>query len=529
MKHSYVLFVLLMLGAGRLGLAQSQLQTQAPAQPAGPTPVQSARLELPLLEYSSEVHVQPLAQDSSVLLLVQQDQVGRRHDTYTLQKYDYRLQQRWHTPVEVPHEFEFRQFCAEGLVAYALFQSDALPSRLLVVAMDGINGQVRNFTFETKLTRQIYDLKALSGNLFVTVLVEEHLTVLLLDLLANRYQLLPSVYEPLPAQLSFLADSTAQRAEFVMSQTNGYKSRLQLKRLSAGGALLHSEFVQAESERGLISAQISPASDSASGRLLAGTYTLRDPRYSQGLFATDLSEAATSAGSRRSLRFYDFTNLKHFFDFMSPSRAARLRQRSNKLRAADRVLRLRYRTLIHDLVPFRGGYVMVAEVYFPHYRYNTYGWGSPYTPYYATNYGFNNFSNRQFDGYRTTHALVCGFDQRGNLLWDNTFVLKDVVRDDLTETVRLQPLPDGRLAMAYLDEEKLHYKIIDGANPSPNDLHVNLQTSAVPTVREKALDTSEEGLLTWYGGRFLAYGYQRVRSEGAASREVFFVNSISFK
>jgi hypothetical protein len=200
------------------------------------------------------------------------------------------------------------------------------------------------------------------------------------------------------------------------------------------------------------------------------------------------------------------------------------------------VLRLRYRTLIHDLIPFQDGYVMVAEVYYPQYRQNAFGaFGGPYLSYSPYRYGGYNNANwyggsRQADGYHITHALVCGFDKRGNLLWDNTFVLKDVYSNNLTENVRLRPLPDGqRVAIAYLDEEKFNYKIIDHTAPSPNDLHVDLQTTALPTVKEKATSTSQEGLVAWYGSRFLAFGYQNIRTEKAPNREVFFLNVIGFE
>jgi len=529
MKYASVYFLFLLLtGQPCEGLAQ----------PTPPTPVQGVRLELPLEMYNSDVQVLPLPQDSSVVLLVDKNPLGGgRRTPFEFHKYDHRLQPRWLKTVEVPREFELRTFCGEGTNTYALFQSESVDHRLWVAAVDGADGQVRTYQFDTKLARSVYDMKALDGNLFVSVLVDNHLTILLLDLAASKFQFLPSVYEPLPAQLSFLADSAARRAEFVLSQTNGFKTRLQLKQLSAQGNLLRSEFVQAESERGLISAQISPATDSANGRLLAGTYTLRDSRYSQGLFAADLSAGVTPTGSRRSLRFYDFANLKHFFDFMSPGRAARLRRRSEKMRATDRVLRLHYRTLIHDLIPFQDGYVLVAEVYYPQYRQGSYStFNSPFYPYSPYRYGGytpNNWypgNRRQAEGYRITHALVCGFDNRGNLLWDNTFVLKDVYSQQLTETVHLRPLPDGqRVAIAYLNEEKFNYKVIDYTASSPNDLNVTLQTSALPTVKEKATSTSQEGLSAWYGSRFLAFGYQSIRTEKASSRDVFFVNVIGFE
>jgi len=36
-------------------------------------------------------------------------------------------------------------------------------------------------------------------------------------------------------------------------------------------------------------------------------------------------------------------------------------------------------------------------------------------------------------------------------------------------------------------------------------------------------------LLPWFGSRFVATGYQRVRSERGPDREVFFLNSVVFQ
>jgi hypothetical protein len=470
-----------------------------------------------------------MPEDSSLVLLVEKDLPLSTKSEFFFQQYNHQLQPGRKQVLDVPREYEFSQICAEGKDVYALFSSST-PGKLWVVAFDTRTGELGKGEFDTKLVRHIHDVKALGGNLFVTVGLDQHLTILLLDLHSAKFQFLPSVYEPLPATLTFLADSITKRAEFILSESNGFKSRLQVKQLSDQGKLLRSEFVQAESERGLISAQLSPGDSAA--RLLAGTYTLRDSRYSQGLFAADLTAGTTETGQRRSLRFYDFLNLKHFFDFMKPARVERLRQRSKRLRATDRQYRLRYRILMHDMIPFQGGYVLVGEVYYPRYQYGygTYYNAAAYMPMYNPLYGPNNYSrsNRNIDGYRFTHALVCAFDRRGNLLWDNSFLLKEVETGELSETVQVRPTPDGkRLALSYLVDDKLHYKIVDQANPSPNDLEVPLRTAEI-SQPEKTLDTSQSELKAWYGSRFVAYGYQRVRNASNNTRNVFFINSIEF-
>jgi hypothetical protein len=505
----------------------ASLWAQAPVAPLPDAPVQTARTELPLTTSNSEAHVQPLPADSSVVLLLGRDKPFSNKTVYLFQRYNRDLQITREAELAVPDEFSFSRLCAEGTVVYALFSSRNTPGRLWVAAFSGTLGEVRTQQFETKLSREVVELKAMDGSLFATVVLSDqsHVTAMLLDVATGRMQYLPAVYEPAPTQFTFVADAVTRRAEYVLSQTNGRKSRLLIKQLSDQGQLLHSEFVQTESERSLITAQISPPQDT-SARLLMGTYSLRDPNYAQGLFATDLSQGA---GPQAPLRFYDFLRLKHFFDYLKPARQVRLRARiERRMAKALSPLRWHYRLLLHELLPQAdSSYVLVAEVYYPHYRYNTYGGGGPVGPgsFNSSPYGYPN--SRVFDGYQTTHVLVCGFDRQGTLQWDNTFVVDNVRRYELEEAVRLQPLPDGRLVLAYVDEDKLRYKVVNRAEHSPNDLQVPIQTAPLGTV-EKVSDTSQGDLQPWFGSRFVASGYQRVRGPHGPEREIFFLNAVAF-
>ncbi|WP_125921594.1 hypothetical protein [Hymenobacter lapidarius] len=508
--------------------AQKRVLAPAPAH----APVQPARTELPLTASESEVHVQPLPLDSTVVLLVGRDRPFSNKSTFAFQQYDQGLRLRNDTPLEIPDEFDFNRMCAEGNTVYALFTSRSTPGRLLAAAYNGRLGQVRTQQFDTRLSREIVELKALEGRLFATVLLNDqlHVTALLLNVATGQMQYLSSIYEPLPTQFTFVADAASRRAEYVLSQTNGRKSRLLLKQLTEQGQLVSSEFVQAESDRSLITAQLTPPQDTTA-RLLMGTYSLRDPNYAQGLFATDLRPAA-GTGAKPPLRFYDFLRLKHFFDYLKPARQAKLRERTER-RIARSVppLRWRYRLLLHELLPQPdGGYVLVAEVYYPHYRYNNYGSLPAAFNAGASQLGSYGGNSRVFDGYQTTHALVCGFDRSGALLWDNTFVVENLRRRTLEEAVRLQTLPDGRLALAYLDEDKLRYKLINRAESSPNDHHVPIQTGSGGTTVgvERISDTSQSDVMPWFGSRFVASGYQRVHPAAGPSREVFFMNSVVF-
>ncbi|MBJ6111541.1 hypothetical protein JAO73_21145 [Hymenobacter sp. BT523] len=532
MKLRYIFLLIWGWALAAAPPALAQKRGQAPPPPPPNAPRQTARTELPLEPSDSEVHVQAVPADSTVVLLVGREKLLSNKTKFSFQQYDSHLRLRQETPLDVPTEFDFTRMCAEGTTVYALFTSHSNTGRLWAAAYSGRLGQVHTQQFDTKLSREVVELKALDGRLFATVLLndQQHVTALLLDVATGQMQYLPSVYEQLPTQLTFVADAATRRAEYVLSQTNGRKSRLLLKQLTDRGQLVKSEFVQAESERSLLTAQVTPPQDTAA-RLLMGTYSLRGLDYAQGLFATDLAPA--TPGAKAPLRFYDFLHLKHFFDYLKPSRQARLRARTaRRLARSSAPTRWHYRLLLHELMPQPdGGYVLVAEVYYPHYRYNSYGsYSGPFNNL-GNQFGTSPFAgSRIFDGYQTTHAVVCGFDRSGALLWDNTFVVENLRRAELEEAVRLQTLPDGRLVLAYLDEEKLRYKVINRADDAPNDSQVEIQTGNDGTTpaQERTADTSQADLLPWFGSRFVAVGYQKVRVEHGRDREVFFLNSVAF-
>ncbi|NML67727.1 hypothetical protein HHL22_21205 [Hymenobacter sp. RP-2-7] len=534
-------FLTILLVLGALG-ARAQRHPAPPPPPDAPQ--QLARAELLLDPDLDEVQVQALPADTSVVLFIRHQAPGQRQVRYAFQRYGLQLRLRDEEAVEIPAEFELRRMCSEPGVVYALFSALDGKGRLLAAAYDVRGGQVRVQAFDTKLTRQVGALKALNGRLLANVSLsdDQHQTVLLLDVASGKFQFLPTVYEPLNSELTSVADRPGRRAEFVLSQSNGRKQRLMLKRLSAEqGELLNSEMVQTESERSLLTAQLSPPADTTT-RLLAGTYALRDVQYAQGLFATDLTKSANAA-SKSALRFYDFRRLRHFFDYLNPAHEARLRDRAARREArAAAPIRWRYHLLLHELLPQPGGgYTLVAEVYTPQYTYPSNGYGNGmFTPL-ATTYaggprtlgmpGGYYGGGRVLLGFRTSHVLVCGFDKRGGLLWDNTYVVtSDVVRSELEEAVQPLTLADGRVVLAYLNtENELHYKCINQGEAGANDRQVPLLTySTDGKTPDKVLHTSQPELMPWAENQFVASGFQRVRSGQGPERQVFFLQALRF-
>ena len=546
MKHFFPLLLLALLPA-----ALDAQQRPGPLPPPD-APAQLARTELQLNPDDDQVLVQAAPADSAVVLLIRHEAQGTRKVSYVFQHYGTGLRLRREVGTAIGEDWQVERTCTEPGVVYALFRLPAVPGRVLVAAYDLRGGQVRTQVFETKLCRQVAALKAVGGRLLATVSLADalHQTVLLLDVATGRFQFLPALYEPLNSELTSVADLPTGRAEFVAAQNNGRKQRLLLRQLSAEhGELLRSELVQTESDRSLLTAQLSPPQDTAT-RLLAGTYGLHDPRFAQGLFSTDLTTvpAASATAAKPKLRFYDFRHFRHAFDYLTPAHSARLLGRAERRAAREaQPLRWHYRLLLHELLPQAdGGYTLIAEVYSPVYQYNSYysGFGSPAfmsQPGYGLSnmggYGYPGLpgyysrttgSNRAFLGIRTSHVLACGFDKRGNLLWDNSFVLADnIMRTEIEAAVQPMHLADGSLVLAYLADNEVHYKRISQSEASPNDSKVALET-APHAVRERSLDVLQPDMVPWVANQYVATGFQRIKAPHGPERQVFFLQALKF-
>ena len=106
--------------------------------------------------------------------------------------------------------------------------------------------------------------------------------------------------------------------------------------------------------------------------------------------------------------------------------------------------------LVHELIQTENEIVLVAEVYYPNQRSSspiiTGGISRPYI-------------SRSLEGYRYTHAIVCGFDRSGKFIWDNCITIKDLTSFDLQEMVQITPV-DDYFVLAYPQEGEIHTEVI---------------------------------------------------------------------
>jgi hypothetical protein len=480
------------------GLAPALLWAQEPSQPV--------RLELPYeIEYS-HIEVLPMP-DSSLLVYSKISNAWGSEATFTVEKYDAQLERVWTATLELESDNEYVRYFTEAPYTYLVFQ-DSRPDEFVFFRIHLPDGAARQTEHTLDKMEYLYEFRVLHGKYFLIADndTDQNPSLLYLDPEQEKPLVLPSLSGSESSFSDLLTDPDHNRADVVLTESNGRISRLQVKSFDAKGRLLHNHFILQQDKRSLLNAEITPG-DSLS-KMLIGTYGMRDLRYAQGFFTAPVASQVVQG------EFYSFLQLQNFFKYMKPRREARARKRELTRVAEGKETGQRYRLLLHDLITTPTGYVLAAEVYYPQYRSSS--------AYFDARFRSN---NRPALAYKRTHAIALGFDKDGVLLWDNSFTLRDLTTLELVHAVEVNYLPDGRFVMAYADGNKIYYQIMEQDKYSPKATSIEV----LPYEKdEKVTYTDQSGIVRWYGTNFAAFGFQRVRSPNSPGRSVFYINKISF-
>jgi hypothetical protein len=211
---------------------------------------------------------------------------------------------------------------------------------------------------------------------------------------------------------------------------------------------------------------------------------------------------------------------------MKARRRNRISKKIERKKVNGKKAKFNYRFLIHEIIEEGDQYIMLGEAYYPKYsssgysNFNSYaGLGLP------NNYGM------YFIGYRYTHAVVIGFDKKGNILWDNSFEIDDVLSFNLDQYVHADTR-DGSIVLLYLYDNQIRSKIIQGSEVVEGKSFDQIKLAFDDDI-VKEDDSEIEKLELWYGNNYFAYGEQHIKNMKDAgvklNRRVFYVNKVRYK
>ena len=476
-------------------------------------PTQPVRLELPVDLETTNVEVLAIP-DSSLLVYSKVSNLWQTAASFHFTKYNHKLEQVWSDTVNIPPSSYYIRSYTDEPYTYLVFGEDDL-QEYTFVRVNHRTGQMQHKHFELEPIDAVYEYKVLHGNYFIIGRNRKDKKPVLLHVntVTNEVRLLPTLYGEQSSFSDLLADPAHNRMDAVISESNGRVSRLQVKSFDAQGKLLRNHFILQQEDKSLLNAEVTPGDSSTT--MLFGTYGTRDLRYTRGFFSTPVTTAIVDEEGK----FYSMLQLKNFFKYLKPRQEERTRRREEARLKSGKPPGYRYRLLLHDLITTPDGYVLAAEVYYPQYRNSN-------SSYWGIERGLS--LGRQEEGYKRSHVVALGFDKEGQLLWDNAFPLKDVVSYQLVHTVEVGSLPDGRVVVAYPKEKKIIYHIMDHnkfEKEEKKDTELEILTYEE---KEKIQETTDPGIIYWYGNNFAAFGFQRIKPASGSPRSVFYITKISF-
>ncbi len=513
-------------------------------QPIGaPTPY-AKRLEIPVPANADNFFIIPV-RENGVLLLTQASRSG-----YNLVRFDTNLDRVWQVEGTISDNLDYVNYSYDGKDVYLLF-SKFRSNRYQVIKVYVGPGFTEKFDIYSVDKLEVSEFKAHRDAVYIAGVVREQPVLLYTNLQTRQSKLLPSAMKGSAEIQSIDIDSVNHKVNVTYSVKKGKMYQLVVKAFDDDGRQDSQVILEPEDEFALLNGKLSPLTDTT--QLMIGTYgyksmqsTTRGP-VSQGVYMSQITPEEVLP-----TRYYSFTDFKNFFSFLSPREQERKERQIARQKEKGGDLKLNYQLLVHDLVPHGDQYILVAEAFQPTFRYQNnypyggfgspYGFGSPFgsmyspygwgwglwsmNPWYGGSRGFFGNNQQVFDGWQYTHAVVAGFDKKGNLLWDNSFEIDNVKTMKLKEKVRTS-LRDGQVTLFYSNNGAIRSKTIKDNLVMDNS---PVQETPIVTARDgdKVRRNSNDDLEYWYDNYFLAWGYQRIQNEAEGRRNVFYLNKIPF-
>ena len=495
------------------------------------------RIELPLANNNSAYQAMPLG-EKGVLLISKPDK-----GTFNVQKFDSNLERVWSIDGPVEDNLDYIASSYDGQSVFLLF-SKYRSTLYQIVKVNVGPGFVETFMINTLDRFEITDFKTLGYSVFMAGMVRNEPVLMHTQLTTSQTRVLPSAIKGSNAIQTVEVDTVNHLVNVCFAVKKGRQTKIVARSYEETGELYTQVSVDPEDDFSLLSGRLQVLNDSV--RIVIGTYGYRNMQSSstaasQGLYISKIVNEEVAF-----TQYHSFTDFKNFFNFMNERQQEKMERRIRKKKESGDDVKLNYRLLVHDIVPKGNNFLLVAEVFYPEYRYQNpnmmggmgYGgmMGYPfgmglYNPYlWNPMYGGRGFNQQVFDGFTYTHAILADVDQNGKLLWDNSINFDNVKSMELREKIKVQSAANGNTQLVYSHAGAIRSKIIKGSQVIDNDKVIPNDTNVEG---DKVRKTSTDDIDYWYDKFYLAWGEQRIVNAAGdpqtrGRRNVFYLNKISF-
>jgi hypothetical protein len=277
--------------------------------------------------------------------------------------------------------------------------------------------------------------------------------------------------------------------------------------------------------------------------LLAGTWGQANSKMATGIYS-----AVVDPFNRHVIQFYDFSELNHFFDYLSPRKAAKIKSRARRRKDEGKLPQHRAYLNVCKLEENDDGFVLLSEIYSPASNSSPYATGYPtypysyppystgggyypsntYNPYYYNPYG--NYGTRYSRTDVTVHnSSVVVFDSQGRIKEDASCKFSETMHLPSLDQVSDFNYTDKKIVQVYKGEMGIRVSVSqdDGGPPARSTEKIQLK-SPDEILRNESF---AYGVVRhWFDSYLFVWGYETIKEKkqpGSPARHVFYVNKLN--
>jgi hypothetical protein len=494
-------------------------------------------------KYSEEYYTIVPMMEEGLALLQEKDKYKGSKRTWELIVLDTLLEEKHvvEFEVEARHNLVGHEY-TQGSLCFLYRTGDTNKNTLELFDFD-IKGEKKGYyEIKPELDFKLTHFSKAGSNLILGGYVSKDPVILIYEMTTNRIKVVPGFFQKDNELVDLRVNQNQTFNTVVIDRSTKAEKKIVFRTFDQNGEMLLEDAVNIDDNKSL---QTSITSTLEREELMVlGTYGSRQSKQSLGFFTL----AVDPFGDQK-IHYIDFSQLSHYFDYIKPARAKRIKEK-----ATENVQSGRNPDYSDYVMPFKveenkSGFVMLAEVYLPttNYSQNNYpysnpmygGYGgypysyyNPYMPYYYSpsrmfrpyNYGSN---VKNVDEIRTSEAVVLQINPKGEVLWDQSLKIEDVKRSSLEQIADFYQTKDSLFFIYRNKENELRIKKIEIENQETRE--VKVQVKLAEPLDEFRSERSEYGVRKWYGKSFYTWGYQTVRNNNNKDdrvRDVFFINKI---
>ena len=484
---------------------------------------QPGRVEIPLSE-EGESYTLVSAGKDGVFLFRELDRDEQGNKVIQVMRLDDSFDVQWVRRQSIESNYEYIDHYYKDGRAYLLFNNFKTKNRNLALVTWDLLGNIEDLPIRNFIPFSYFDFNATDEAILVSGYFNYRPIVIFYNFSERIPRVLPGLFNDRATIAELRINDNDTFDVLLTGRTLDKKNTIFINTFDMTGNLVKKITLDTDRYHNLLFGRSQLMEGNS--QIVAGVYGRFNSEYSRGLFVANVNQFG-----EQKMKFYNYAELKNFFSYMKARREQRVRDRIERRKIKGKRIKFNYRVLVHDLIESEDQYILLGEAFYPKYR-NVSGGSSGgfFNPVWTVNRGLYS-SSLVFDGYRYTHAVIMGFDKSGNLLWDNSFEINDVLSFELEQFVHAASSGDN-LALLYVFDNQIRTKIIHGSEVLEGKelLDIKLQYDS-DHVDEGA--TRIQGLEKWYDNVFLTYGTQTIKNVQVRGveleRNVFFINKVEYE